>query len=215
MPVCVASYDEGVETQATKDSTRKHWRALRRGLDPAQRQAQVDHAQGHLLQWLEHHAPGRALTCVLSYGAEPPTGRLMQRLHADGYRLLVPVCEPERRLSWVDWFPGVGMERSAVAPIDEPVGARFPASVMAGVDLVLVPAQAVDTQGGRLGQGGGYYDRFIASLDGLPHRPVLMAMVFEHEFVAPGSFPVDELDRRVDAVLTAGGITWTHPAPAP
>ena len=72
--------------------------------------------------------------------------------------------------------------------------------------MVLVPAQAVDEHGDRLGQGGGYYDRFIASLPGLGRVPKLLAMVFEHELMPAGSFPVDPFDQRVDAVATASGV---------
>ncbi len=162
--------------------------------------------RGHLLPWLAEHAPRKTLTCFLSYGAEPPTGVLLDELDAAGYTVYVPVCEPERRLSWVRWFPGVEMARSAVAPIDEPVGQRFSADLMDRVDVVLVPAQAVDERGDRLGQGGGYYDRFIASMAGLGRVPKLLAMVFEHELMAAGSFPVDPFDQRVDAVATASGV---------
>lgn len=165
----------------------------------------MDAAGAHLISWLDQHAVNRTVTAFLSYGAEPPTGRLLAALHARGYRVLVPICEPERRLSWAAWHPGIEMARCAVAPIDEPVGPRFDASVMPLVDAVLVPAQAVDSQGDRLGQGGGYYDRFIASLDGAASRPALLAVVYEHELMEAGSFPVQGFDRRVDAVFTATG----------
>ncbi|MFF5791513.1 5-formyltetrahydrofolate cyclo-ligase [Paeniglutamicibacter sp. NPDC012692] len=189
-----------------KDEIRTLLRAKRRALGDAERDAQMGLLLGHLLPWLAEHAPRKTLTCFLSYGTEPPTGLLLEQLDAAGYTVYVPVCEPERRLSWVRWFPGVEMARSAVAPIDEPVGQRFSADLMDQVDVVLVPAQAVDEHGDRLGQGGGYYDRFIASMAGLGRVPKLLAMVFEHELVAAGSFPVDPFDQRVDAVATASGV---------
>ncbi len=160
----------------------------------------------HLVQWLEDNAPRRTVTCFLSYGAEPPTGGLLARLHADGYVILVPICEPERQLSWTRWHPGIEMARSAVGPIDEPVGERFGPELMAEVDVILVPAQAVDANGDRLGQGGGYYDRFISSLDGPGGRPKLASILFEHEFVAPGQIPVEPFDQRVEAVVLPSGV---------
>lgn len=147
---------------------------------------------------------------VMSYGAEPDTTGLHERLHAKGIEVYVPVSLPERQLGWVRWFPGVAMQRSAVAPIDEPVGPRAGVEVMRHVDVVFVPAQAVDAAGYRMGQGGGYYDRFLAELDQLGtsgHRPLTVAVVYEHEFVA--QVPRDALDRPTDAVLTPEGLHWS------
>lgn len=199
----------------SKAAARTHFRTLRRQLDPDQRRREMDAITAALFEWLGDDGGARTLTCVLSYGAEPPTGPLLEELHRRGHRVLVPICEPERRLSWADWYPGVPMARATVAPIDEPVGERHPVSVMEEVDVVLVPAQAVDTAGGRIGQGGGYYDRFIGTLDTLRHRPVLLAMVFEHELVPVGTFEVGPLDQPVDGILTAAGITWTAEALEP
>lgn len=199
----------------SKAAARTHFRTLRRQLDPDRRRREMDAITAALFEWLGDDGGARTLTCVLSYGAEPPTGGLLEELHRRGHRVLVPICEPGRRLSWADWYPGVPMARATVAPIDEPVGERHPVSVMEEVDVVLVPALAVDTAGGRIGQGGGYYDRFIASLGTVQRRPVLLAMVFEHELVPAGTFEVGPLDQRVDGILTATGITWTAEALEP
>jgi 5-formyltetrahydrofolate cyclo-ligase len=63
--------------------------------------------------------------------------------------------------------------------------------------LVIVPALAVDTQFRRLGYGGGYYDRFIAT-----HRDSIYTVV-----CIPDAFFYDELpheahDEKIDVVIT-------------
>lgn len=195
-----------------KDEIRDRLRTQRRELGDVERQRQAAAMSKNLLPWLEKNAPRKTLTCFLSYGAEPPTGQLLDTLHAADYTIYVPVCEPARQLSWVRWYPGVLMGRSTVAPIDEPLGERRNVELMSEVDVVLVPAQAVDEYGDRLGQGGGYYDRFIASIDHevsdgtILRSPLLLSMIFEHEFMNAGSFPVEPFDRRVNAVLTAEGV---------
>ncbi|MDN6202394.1 MAG: 5-formyltetrahydrofolate cyclo-ligase [Micrococcaceae bacterium] len=194
----------------SKAAARTHFRTLRSEMDPERRRQEARGIAAVLLDWL-----GRdrryTLTSVLSFGSEPPTAELLDRLQGRGHRILVPICEPGRQLSWADWYPSVPMARATVAPIDEPVGERHGVEVMDDVDVVLVPAQIVDPDGGRLGQGGGYYDRFIASLAERRTRPVLLAMVYEHELVPAGTFEVGELDQPVDGVLTASGITWIGP----
>ncbi|MFB9071300.1 5-formyltetrahydrofolate cyclo-ligase [Citricoccus parietis] len=147
-----------------KQDFRTLWRARRRELDPADRAAQSADLTSTILDWYLPRAQHRRVAAVLSYGAEPDTGALLEALHRAGVEVLVPITEPERQLSWTAWHPGVEVARSSVAPIDEPVGERLGVETMETVDLVLVPAQAVDTRGFRLGQGGGYYDRFLAAL---------------------------------------------------
>ncbi|GAA3323639.1 5-formyltetrahydrofolate cyclo-ligase [Paeniglutamicibacter sulfureus] len=189
-----------------KDEVRNLLRARRRAMGPALRESEMASLAGHLIPWLVHNAPRRTLTFFLSYGSEPPTASLLVELHAAGYTIYVPICEPMRRLSWSRWYPGVPMARSAVGPIDEPVGERHGPELMAEVDVILVPAQAVDENGDRLGQGGGYYDRFIQSLPDTARRPKLLSIAFEHEFVPAGHFPVEPFDQRVDAVALPSGV---------
>ena len=146
-------------------------------------------------------APGR-IAAYLSVGTEPPTLPLMALLVERGHEVLVPVCESGFRLQWVRWMPGIELLRSPWAPVDEPVGRRLPLDIMEEVAGILLPALAVDRAGNRLGKGGGYYDRFLATLDGLEHRPATAAVVFEHELLEPGRIEFDELDAPVGGVLT-------------
>ncbi|MCC9144959.1 MULTISPECIES: 5-formyltetrahydrofolate cyclo-ligase [unclassified Arthrobacter] len=145
---------------------------------------------------------GGTVAGYLSTGTEPGTGALLQELFRSGYRVLVPVCEPGRRLSWCEWSPGIELAPGLHASLLEPVGPRHAVSDFPDLGLVFVPALAADSSGGRMGKGGGYYDRFLAGLraDGNPVPAV--AVVFEHEYVPAGSFETTPLDAPVDAVLT-------------
>lgn len=218
-----------------KQDFRTLWRARRRELDPADRAGQSADLTSTILDWYLPRAQHRRVAAVLSYGAEPDTGPLLEALHGAGVEVLVPITEPERQLSWTAWHPGVEVARSPVAPIDEPVGERLGVETMETVDLVLVPAQAVDTRGFRLGQGGGYYDRFLAALyrqrsasstsgtssasssdaTTVPGAgpapsavPVTVAVVFRHELMTRGQVPSSEFDEPVDGAVTADGFTW-------
>lgn len=182
-------------------------RAARKNLTAPVRESQMQATSAHIAEWLRANAEFKAFTAVLPYGSEPPLLPFLQEMHAEGFRILVPVTEPDRRMSFVEWTPGVAMERSPVAPIDEPVGERLDFTEMGRVDVMLVPAQLIDTSGGRMGQGGGYYDRFLEKVRTLPTSPKLYAVVFDHELVAPGTFPVEAFDQRVDGVFTSAGLT--------
>jgi 5-formyltetrahydrofolate cyclo-ligase len=65
------------------------------------------------------------------------------------------------------------------------------------LDLVMVPGTAFDPQGGRMGQGKGYYDRLLT---GARKDAPLVGMAFDCQ-VFP-SIPVDEHDVFMDMVLT-------------
>jgi 5-formyltetrahydrofolate cyclo-ligase len=65
------------------------------------------------------------------------------------------------------------------------------------IDWVLVPGVAFDPQGGRLGYGGGYYDRLLPLLPSMTRR---VAGAFELQVVE--RVPAAPHDLRVDAVIT-------------
>lgn len=73
------------------------------------------------------------------------------------------------------------------------------------VDLWLIPAVGIDDRGYRLGQGGGFYDRAMASSSGLR-----VAVVFECQRVV--LVPTEAHDLPVDAVVTENGWRFTSRA---
>ena len=71
------------------------------------------------------------------------------------------------------------------------------------IDLVLVPAVAIDLDGNRLGGGAGYYDRWLAAARALSPVPRTLATVFDAQMVHPMSrIPTEPHDQPVDAVVT-------------
>ncbi len=64
------------------------------------------------------------------------------------------------------------------------------------LDLVLVPGLAFTTDGARLGRGGGFFDRFLATL---PGRVLTIGLAFECQL--RDSLPEQAHDRRLHQVL--------------
>lgn len=78
------------------------------------------------------------------------------------------------------------------------------------LDLVLMPLVAFDTQGNRLGMGGGFYDRTLAFLQ---HRhkwrkPRLIGLAYEFQRV--DSLPVQQWDVPLDAIATEQQLYITN-----
>ncbi|MCC9203734.1 5-formyltetrahydrofolate cyclo-ligase [Arthrobacter sp. zg-Y769] len=186
-----------------KDQARKDFQQFRREMTDVERSRAAQGLAGVGLRGISELVPrGGTVAGYLAVGTEPGTGALLQGLFRSGYRVVLPVCEPERRLSWCYWTPETELAPGLHDSLLEPVGERYAAADLPGLDLVLVPALAADSAGGRIGKGGGYYDRFLAALraDGNPAPAV--AVVYGHEFVPAGSFETTPLDAPVDAVLT-------------
>jgi len=89
--------------------------------------------------------------------------------------------------------------------IPEPLRRSSPVVPYRELDLVLVPVVAFDTQGNRLGMGGGYYDRqFAACLDRGWQRPTLIGIAYELQKLS--HLPSEDWDVPLDAVVTECGV---------
>ncbi len=78
-------------------------------------------------------------------------------------------------------------------PLPEPTRRVLPEAF----DLVLVPGLAFDLDGGRLGRGAGFYDRFLASLS---PKTRLVGVALDEQIVE--KTPRDAFDLPVDALVT-------------
>lgn len=162
--------------------------------------------QGHLAscQALTEHAleavgPASTVACYVSVGAEPCTLPLLQALHDQGTRVLLPALGPRLARSWA-WFRGLeDLAQRAPGRPPEPGGQVLEASAIGQAEVVLAPALAIDQAGNRIGQGGGWYDRVLPMVSPLA---TVFAVVHPDELVrAP--LPTETHDRKVDAVITA------------
>jgi 5-formyltetrahydrofolate cyclo-ligase len=85
-------------------------------------------------------------------------------------------------------------------------GAPVPASA-AGL-LVLVPGLAFDPEGGRLGRGGGHYDR------GLARQRTGLRLGLSLDADVCAGLPRDAWDQPMDAVMTERRLLWSGARPA-
>ncbi|MBT2568435.1 5-formyltetrahydrofolate cyclo-ligase [Arthrobacter sp. ISL-85] len=195
------------ETNAVKDDIRAIHRRRRAGLTPEQLEAAGLALATHGDAWAGSVTEGHpGIACVyLGVGQEPPTLPLIHALHRSGHKVLLPVCEAARELSWVFWTPDTGFERSKYAPILEPAGHRHGPETAGGAAVLFIPATAVDLSGNRIGQGGGYYDKFLGHLATAGKEIPLAAVIYDDELLPAGRIPAEEFDRPVQGVLAPSG----------
>ncbi|MFR4560206.1 MAG: 5-formyltetrahydrofolate cyclo-ligase [Flavonifractor plautii] len=150
-------------TTAEKAELRRRARQYLRELSPQVRRASDDALFARFLALPQVEAAD-TLLLYHGMGGEPDTARLLPALWARGKAVCLPRC-----------LPGHGLEARLVRPdsalIPHPYGMLEPGEdcPLVGKDaigLVLVPGLAFDPSGGRLGQGGGFYDRWLADYAG-------------------------------------------------
>jgi 5-formyltetrahydrofolate cyclo-ligase len=200
-------------SNVTKEAIRARHRERRAAMDPGQRDEAGTALAVHGSVWAATLTEGKPSTFCAYLGVvpEPPTLSLLQALHQQGHSVLLPVCEPARRLSWANWTPAVEFVRSRFAPVLEPAGPRLDLDVMATVSALFIPATAVDRSGNRIGQGGGYYDVLLAALAAEGLEIPRAAIVFDSELLPAGSIPAEGFDQRVPAALTPSGFVRLAP----
>ena len=72
------------------------------------------------------------------------------------------------------------------------------------IDLLIVPGLAFDSSLHRLGQGKGYYDRFIAKMNtGAGKKMSLVGVCLEEQFLEDETIPISDHDFIMDMVLTS------------
>jgi 5-formyltetrahydrofolate cyclo-ligase len=182
-----------------KRALRTRMKAWRASLSAAE---QVSAGQGlaaHGLEFLQIATPSKtSVSAFAPMADELRVWPLLRRLASDGFRLCLPVMQGKGRpLVFRAWTQGDAMD-SGVWGIAEPKADK----PVVEPDVLLMPLLAFDSQGWRLGYGGGFYDRTLHRLRGMK-RVVTVGLAFDAQEV--DAVPRLDYDERLDWVLTPSG----------
>lgn len=112
----------------------------------------------HILQSSEAR-DAKIIASYNSYGFEPETRDINEEIIRRGKTLLLPRTLPDNDIEWVIW-DGSSNTLKKRSKIQEPIGPKYEEEHL--IDVVIVPALAIDPAGNRIGQGGGSYDRALS-----------------------------------------------------
>jgi 5,10-methenyltetrahydrofolate synthetase len=182
-------------------------KTLRRQLQ-AERQSLVDRHQRsvHLQEVLRVWLIGRGEATIGAYwpikGEFDALPALYRWSEAEPDRRIgLPVMDREtRQLRFHVWYPGCPMEEDAYG-IPKPKDTEQFAPA-----LLLVPCVGFGPGGVRLGYGGGFYDRTLATIS---PRPLTVGVGYAHGFVP--WLEAEAHDVPLDVVLTEDGVHWQRP----
>ncbi len=173
------------ELRATMRAARKRLA----GLDPEAAMRAAEHV-GAL-------PAGETVAVYRAIGSELDAEPLSLALARAGRILCLPVVIAlDAPMIFRRWTPGEPLELDAAG-----VPAPFPLAGPVEPDLILTPLLAFDARGGRLGQGGGYYDRTF------PHHPEAVRIGLAYAGQRVEDLPVERHDVRLHGVLTEVGYT--------
>jgi 5-formyltetrahydrofolate cyclo-ligase len=180
-----------------KKELRKKVQELRDAIDPEQRKLLSARVAGNLWS-VPEFAAAESILFFMSFRSEVDTVPMIRRALGEGKVTCVP-CTDDGNKSMVasrvmDLEADLEVGNYDILEPREECLRPVPAGE---IDVVLMPGVAFDPCGGRLGYGGGYYDRFLEKCD---PSCALIAVAFEIQIIE--HVPCADHDARIHKIVT-------------
>lgn len=144
---------------------------------------------------LNRYQQANMIFLFLSFGSEVDTKRLIERALAKQKRICVPrVISRQAGMLPFEIIGLQDVEPGHYGILEPKNGCRL--VELTEIDLVLMPGVAFDRSGGRIGYGGGYYDRLFAK------AAYIAKIALAYEMQVLETLPLEEHDIRIDGLVT-------------
>ena len=182
-----------------KKSLRERCKALRLAIPP-EKKATADAAILHTVTAHSAFLNADLLLCFSPVRGEVDLTPIVQLAASRGIPVAFPRCE------------GTDMHFHIVKDLSELAVGRFgiptphataPLARPTARTLCLLPGLAAGRDGSRLGYGGGFYDRFLATFEGITLFPIYERLLFP-------TLPTEGTDKAVDYLITEKGEIPLH-----
>ena len=185
-----------MELAEQKQELRKTVRAQARAMDPIYQKFASEAICRNLMAHPDYQKAGVVLAFV-GTKLEVDTEPLLRGVWSDGKTLCVPRCREGHRMDLCVIRSYDDLEKGAYGILEPKAGC--PLVSAAEIGFAVIPCVSFDRRGGRLGQGGGYYDRF---LDDLTCHTFLVC----RERLVVDRVPCEAHDRRCTYLVTENGV---------
>lgn len=144
----------------------------------------------------------QAVLAYVPFRSEPKLDSLMKWCWEEGIPLAVPKTDVRQRTMVFYVIESMDqLETTGAWGLREPAASCRRFNETDPIGCILVPGLAFDREKGRLGYGGGYYDRFLSKLQSsLGRVPLTLALAFDLQILP--RIPMEEHDYRVDRIIT-------------
>ncbi len=176
----------------TKTQLRQAMKDQRNRLDPDTRADYATRICRRLLA-LDEITHAQTLFTYISIGSEVDTHLIINRLLETNKTVLAP-AGMNRGIMKARQLAGLDSLSTGILGIPEPpdTGEAYAGDI----DVILLPALAFTIRGDRLGQAGGYYDRFIAENP----QPIRIGLAFDIQII--NHIPTQPHDQPVQLIVT-------------
>jgi 5-formyltetrahydrofolate cyclo-ligase len=184
------------DPSSDKSLLRRQMRALRDAIDQPTRAAASRRA-ARLLGQLPGWRDVSTLAIYLPQGGELDTSDICAHAVRESKEVYLPVLVPGNRLDFARWQPGETLtpNRFGIPEPGDDAERREPDAL----DLICLPLVAWNGHGDRLGMGGGYYDRSLATCSSVK-------VGIGYELQRSETLVPEPWDVRLDFVLTESAL---------
>ena len=178
----------------TKKELRQQIKQLKGMMPMAMREVEADMVF-NTIQAMPAWQQAQHILCYWSLPDELPTHETVNRWLEQGKSIYLPRVKGDD-LEIVPYHGAQSLDENNRFHIGEPVGGAVDASCL---ELIIVPAVALDAKRNRLGRGKGFYDRLLSST-----KCPTIGVVCDFQMV--DEVPVEPHDRPLDCVVTSDGV---------
>lgn len=191
---------------STKQDLRAQLRALRIAI-PQQEQELAAINLASNVQKLPYFLDAKNIAIYWPHDSEISPMILMHRALELGKQCYLPILRVDykQKLSFASYTTNMPVIKNRY-DILEPELNYAKLIDLIELDIIFTPLVGFDSQGHRLGRGGGFYDATFADLSDIPHKdwPKLVGLGYDCQEAA--TIPMEHLDWRLDSVITESRI---------
>ena len=132
----------------------------------------------------------------IGFGSEIDTAKYIEEFLEEGKNIFVPRTDMKKRVMEavkIDSLEELSINSSGIL---EP-SRESEAISKNDIDLVILPGVAFDISGGRIGYGGGYYDKYLEGIDS-----DIVKVAITYDFQVLDEVPFEEHDIKADYIIT-------------
>jgi 5-formyltetrahydrofolate cyclo-ligase len=138
----------------------------------------------------------KVIFTYVSFGGEVDTLKFIERALTDGKTICVPKVISKKEGMEAYKINSLNDLEKGFYGILEPKG-NAELIDPSEIDMIIMPGVAFDKTNGRIGYGGGFYDRFLRRVS-----PDTGKIALSYAFQIFDSIPTEEFDEKVDFIIT-------------